>query len=321
MKKMHKWAFIFPGQGAQYVGMGKDFYNTFPAAKEVFQEADELLQQNFSRIIFESPPEILTLTKNSQIAIYLVSIAILRTLHTQIPLIKPAICGGLSLGEYTALSAAEKMLFSDCLKLVQARANAMHEACLETKGTMQVVLGLTEDEIAAALQEISSKSGPIWIANINCPGQIVIAGSIKNMTIAAEYLKQKGARRVLGLEVAGAFHSGLMQSAKEKLADKIKNAAIYESKICFTMNVPGAIVDSVAMIKRYLLEQVTSPVRWQQSIKAMQDFGANVFLEIGPGKTLSGMNKKIGVQAHTLHIEKVTDLDELARQWETLCRS
>lgn len=321
MKKMHKWAFIFPGQGSQYVGMGKDFYHTFPVAKEVFQEADEILQQNFSRIIFESPLEILTLTKNSQIAIFLVSMAILRTLHTQLPLIKPAICAGLSLGEYTALHAAEKIGFSDCLKLVQVRADAMHEACQETKGTMQVVLGLTEDMVATALQEISPKSGPVWVANINCPGQIVIAGSVKNVAIAAMYLKQKGAKRVISLEVAGAFHSGLMQSAKEKLADKIQNAAIHESKICFTMNVPGTIVDSVAMIKRYLLEQVTSPVRWQQSIKAMQDFGANVFLEIGPGKTLSGMNKKIGVEAPTLHIEKVTDLDELARQWESLCRS
>ena len=318
---MHKWAFIFPGQGTQYTGMGKDFYDAFPVAKEVFQEADEILQQNFSSIIFEGSSEILTLTKNSQIAIYLVSMAILRVLQTQIPLFKPAICAGLSLGEYTALVASEKISFSDCLKLVQVRAEAMHEACRETKGTMQVVLGLTEELVAEALQEISPKSGPVWIANINCPGQIVIAGRIKNITIATEYLKQKGAKRIIDLEVAGAFHSGLMQSAKEKLFDKIENAAIYESKICFTMNVPGKIVDSVSMIKQYLLEQVTSPVRWQQSILAMQDFGLQAYLEIGPGKTLSGMNKRIGVQDPTLHIEKVADLDGLVRQWESLCRS
>lgn len=321
MRKMHKWAFIFPGQGAQYVGMGKDFYDAFSMAREVFQEADEILQQNFSSIIFKSSLETLTLTKNSQVAIYVVSMAILRTLQTQIPSFKPAICGGLSLGEYTALVASEKICFSDCLKLVQVRAEAMHEACYETKGTMQVVLGLNEDAVAEGLQEISSKSGPVWIANVNCPGQIVIAGAIKNITIAAEYLKQKGAKRIIGLEVAGAFHSGLMQSAQENLLLKIQNAAIYESEICLTMNVPGAIVDSVAMIKQYLLKQVTSPVRWQQSIVAMQDFGAKAYFEIGPGKTLSGMNKRIGVQAPTLNIEKINDLDELARQWESLCRS
>lgn len=321
MRKMHKWAFIFPGQGAQYVGMGKDFYDAFSIAREVFQEADEILQQNFSAIIFKSDLETLTLTKNSQVAIYVVSMAILRTLQTQIPSFKPSICGGLSLGEYTALVASEKISFSDCLKLVQARAEAMHAACYETKGTMQVVLGLNEDTVAAGLQEISSKSGPVWIANVNCPGQVVIAGAIKNITIAAEYLKQKGAKRIIGLEVAGAFHSGLMQSAQEKLLLKIQNAAIYESKICLTMNVPGAIVDSVAMIKQYLLQQVTSPVRWQQSIVAIENFGAKAYFEIGPGKTLSGMNKKIGVQAPTLNIERITDLDELARQWESLCRS
>ncbi|MDR2539410.1 MAG: ACP S-malonyltransferase [Chlamydiales bacterium] len=318
---MHKWALIFPGQGTQYTGMGKDFYDAFPVAKEVFQEADEILQQNFSSIVFKGSSEILTLTKNSQIAIYLVSIAILRTLQAQIPLFKPAICGGLSLGEYTALVASKKMHFSDCLKLVQVRAESMHEACRENKGTMQVVLGLTEELVAKALQEISSKSGPVWIANINCPGQIVIAGRMESLIIAAEYLKQKGAKRIVDLEVAGAFHSGLMRSAKEKLSDQIENASIYESKICFTMNVPGIIVDSVAMIKQYLLEQVVSPVRWQQCILTMQDFGAQAYFEIGPGKTLSGMNKRIGVRAPTLHIEKVADLDEFVRQWESLCRS
>lgn len=321
MKEMHKWAFIFPGQGAQYIGMGKDFYEGFSAAKEVFQEADDILQQNFSRIIFESSTEVLSLTKNSQVAIYVVSIAILRTLYTQFPLLKPVICAGLSLGEYTALTASEKIGFSDCLKLVQMRAEAMHEACKEKAGTMQVVLGLTEDMVDAALKQINSKSGPVWIANVNCPGQVVIAGAVENIAIAVEYLKQKGAKRILGLEVAGAFHSGLMQSAQKKLAEEIQNAPIHKSNIFFAMNVPGAIVDSVAMIKQYLLEQVTSPVRWQQSIEAMQNFDVSVFLEIGPGKTLSGMNKKIGVQASTLCVEKVTDLDELARQWEFLCRS
>lgn len=318
---MHKWAFIFPGQGTQYIGMGKDFYDAFSVAKEVFQEADEILQQNFSSIIFEGSSEILTLTKNSQIAIYLVSMAILRTLQTQIPLFQPAICGGLSLGEYTALVASERISFSDCLKLVQVRAESMHEACRENRGAMQVVLGLNEEVVTKVLQEISPKSGPVWIANINCPGQIVIAGEIKNLTIAAEYLKKKGAKRIIDLEVAGAFHSKLMQSAREKIFDKIKHVAIHESKICFTMNVPGTIVDSVAMIKQYLLEQVTSPVRWQQSILAMQDFGVQAYFEIGPGKTLSGMNKRIGVQASTLHIEKVADLDGLVHQWESLCRS
>jgi [acyl-carrier-protein] S-malonyltransferase len=319
---MHKWACIFPGQGAQYVGMGKDFYEAFHIAKETFQEADDILQQNFSRVIFEGSVKTLALTKNSQIAIYVVSMAILRTLYAQFPVLKkPAICGGLSLGEYTALSASEKISFGDCLRLVQARAEAMHEACEETDGTMQVVLGLTEDVVAFVLKQISSESGPVWIANINCPGQIVIAGAVKNVEIAAEYLKQKGAKRTLNLEVSGAFHSGLMQSAREKLADKIQDAPICESAIPLAMNVPGTIVNSVAMIKQYLLEQVTSPVRWQECILTMQNSGVHAFLEIGPSKTLSGMNKKIEVPAPTLSVEKVADLDKLVHQWEFLCSS
>ncbi len=175
-------------------------------------------------------PAELTLTKNSQIAIYISSVAILRVVQEQFPELKPVVCAGLSLGEYTALTAAGKIDFQDCLDLVRIRAEAMHQACEETKGTMQVVLGMTEEAVETVIRELNPPH-PVWIANLNCPGQIVIAGSMEAIALAAEALKQKGAKRVLPLDVSGAFHSGLMQPAQEKLAAKIASVHFYESPL------------------------------------------------------------------------------------------
>jgi [acyl-carrier-protein] S-malonyltransferase len=308
-----KFAFLFPGQGAQYPGMGKDFYDHFPVARQTFEEADYFLNQPFSKLIFEGSSAELTLTKNSQIAIYIGSVAILRVVQAQFPELKPTVCAGLSLGEYTALTAAGKIDFIDCLDLVRTRAEAMHRACEETRGTMQVVLGMTEEAVGTVLRELNP-SYPVWVANLNCPGQIVIAGSVDAIALAADALKQKGAKRVLPLDVSGAFHSGLMRSAQDKLSTKIATVPFCESAVEIVMNVLGDFVSAVPEMRRALIEQVIQPVRWEKGIRKMVDRKIDSYLEMGPGKALSGMNKRIGIAQPTYSIEKVADLEEV-NQW------
>lgn len=307
---MNKIAFLFPGQGAQYVGMAKDFHDHFPIAKETFQEADDLLSSNFSRLIFEGPSDELTLTKNAQVAIFIASIAIWRTVCQQFPSLKPAVCAGLSLGEYTALTASSRLSFAECLSLVRARGNYMHEACLSTEGTLQVVLGLEPEAVEQALHALA-KPHQAWIANLNCPGQVVIAGTKAGMPAAAEAIKAKGAKRVLPLEVSGAFHSPLMREAQERLSSHILSAPFKESEIALVMNVPGRYVTALAEMKRFLIDQVTSPVYWEKGIRAMMADAVTLHIEMGCGKTLQGMNKRIGVPVPTLSIEKITNLEEL----------
>lgn len=305
-----KFAFLFPGQGTQYPGMARDFYDQFPVAKQTFEEADQFLQRSFSELIFNGPSDELTLTKNSQVAIYIASTAIVRVVKQQFPMLVPTLCAGLSLGEYTALTAADKISFTDCLDLVRTRAEAMHQACEETKGSMQVVLGMTEEAVETALCTLNPPH-PVWVANLNCPGQVVIAGSIEALSVAAELLKQKGAKRILPLEVSGAFHSGLMQSAKEKLKQKIASFTFQKSLVDVIMNVPGDFVTSEQQMKKMLIDQVTQPVRWEKGIRKMMEYKIDVYVEMGPGKTLSGMNKRIGVIEPTFSVEKTADLEDL----------
>ncbi len=304
-----KWAFLFPGQGAQYPGMGKDFYDAFAVAKEVFEEANEHLGFAFSKLVFEGPSAELTLTKNSQVAIYITSMAILRTVQHQFPELAPVVCAGLSLGEYTALTASGRATFKECLDLVCLRAKLMDEACQEKKGTMQVVLGLDAEVVEEVIRSFQG-SIPVWVANLNCPGQVVIAGTPDALAAAVEALKLKGAKRALPLDVSGAFHSGLMRSAQEKLAPKILETQLKGSDIDFVMNVPGGYVENLSEVRQYLIQQVASPVRWEKGVRAMVDRGVDVYLEMGPGKTLAGMNKRIGVAQPTYSIEKVADLEE-----------
>ena len=307
-----KWAFLFPGQGAQYPGMAKDFYDQFPVARQVFDEADTYLKSSFSKLIFEGPSAELTLTKKAQVAIYVVSIALQRTIESLFPHLKPTVCAGLSLGEYTALTAAHKISFKDCLDLVVARASYMHEACERERGTMQVNLGMEASVVEEVIQGLNPPH-QIWVANLNCPGQVVIAGSVEGMAVGIEALKQKGAKRAIPLDVSGAFHSGLMLSAQESLSPKIQSVPLSVSPIDFVMNVPGDYINDLQKIRENLIHQVTSPVRWEKGVRAMMEKGIDVYLEIGPGKTLAGMNKRIGVTQPTLSIEKVSDLDELHR--------
>ncbi len=301
-----RFAFLFPGQGAQYVGMGKDFYDQFAAARQTFEEADELLGYPFSQLIFNGPAEELTLTKNSQLAIYIVSISIWRTFQEQFPHIQPVVCAGLSLGEYTALTAAHKISFADCLMLVKARGEFMHEATLSSPGTMRVVLGLEVATVANVLAESGNK---VWIANLNCPGQVVIAGPEGEMESVANALKERGAKRVLPLDVSGAFHSPLMRQAQERLKPLIEATRLRESLISVIMNATGDMVRSLEDLKRAMIEQVTSPVFWEKGIRSMDSSGIDVYIEMGCGKTLAGMNRKIGIAAPTHSIEKVADLE------------
>ncbi len=304
---MKKRAFLFPGQGAQYVGMGKDFSNSYAIAKETFQEADDTLNVPLSKVIFEGPENSLTETKHCQAAIFVNSIAILRVIRQQINSFVPFVTAGLSLGEYSALFAAEKLGFKDTLLLLQKRALFMNEACVRVPGTMAAVLGLNGEHVETAIQNIPG----VWVANYNCPGQIVISGTKEGVEKGTLILKETGAKRVIPLSVAGAFHSALMQSAQDQLAPFIMAAPLQESSTHFVMNAIGDFVSMVSDMRKYLIAQVTSSVRWEQGIRAMNERGIDLFVEIGCGSTLSGMNRKIGTAGETISIEKVSDLEKL----------
>ncbi len=285
--------------------MGKDFYDAFSCAREIFDEASDVLSQNMKELIFSGPLEELSQTKNSQPALFITSAAILKTVRLQFPNLTPSICAGLSLGEYTALFAAEKISFSECLKLVAARGAFMQEACGEKPSTMRVVLGLDPEIVRAHLPE------NVWIANLNCPGQVVIAGLSSEMQGAEELLKAQGARRVLPLDVSGAFHTPLMRSAQLKLEPLLRSATLQESSIEIVMNVSGDFARSLPEIRSNLIDQVASPTRWEQGVQKMEEAGVDLYIEMGPGKTLAGMNKKIGALAPTISIEKVSELESL----------
>lgn len=299
-----KRAFLFPGQGAQIVGMGKDFYDSFAIAKETFQEADDLLKERLSTIIFEGPLDLLTQTKNSQLAIFINSVAILRTVQQQLPDLIPNVCTGLSLGEYTALYASGRLGFQETLMLVRERAQLMNEACEKVPGAMAAVLGLSAEEIVQAVKDLQG----VWVANFNAPGQTVISGTREGIEKAGIVLKERGAKRVLPLSVHGAFHSGLMQRAQEGLKPFIDRAPIQDSSLGFVMNVPGNFVNGVNEVRRNLELQITQSVKWEQGIEAMKKEGIDLFLEIGCGKTLTGLNKKMGVPSCS-SIEKIDDLE------------
>ncbi len=302
-----KTALIFPGQGAQYAGMGKDFFDSFLIARETFQEADDLLNEKLSQIVFEGPEEVLTETRYSQMAIFVTSMAILRTLRQQIPGVIPWVCAGFSLGEYTALCASGRLSFRETLFLVRERARLMNEACLRMPGTMAAVLGLSADDVAGAVKGLKG----VWVANFNAPGQTVISGTKEGIERATFVLKERGAKRVLPLTVHGAFHSGLMQSAQEGLTPFIEGVRFEESEVAFVMNVTGAFAQNDAEIRDNLIRQVTQSVRWEQGIEAMKAAGVEMFLEIGCGKTLTGLNRKMGISA-ALSMDRIADLEQEA---------
>lgn len=304
-------AFLFPGQGAQYPGMGKDVIEKYPIARMTLEEADDILQRKLSTVISQGPEALLTETKNSQTAIFVISVAYVRVLHELFPSLKPKICAGLSLGEYTALAAAEFLPFQECLTLVDHRARFMNDACEKYQGTMAVVMGLDAPTVESIVKEVNMPHD-LWAANFNCPGQVVISGTAKGIAAGTQAAQLRGAKRVLPLSVHGAFHSGLMKEAEERLNPYIAHAPFKKGKAGLVMNVPGDFVSEIETLKHNLIKQVTSPVRWEQGIQAMEKNGVDLFIEIGCGKTLSGMNKRIGVKAPTLSFEKIDDLDMIS---------
>lgn len=313
-KKFQKIAFLFPGQGAQYPGMAKDFFKEFSAARLTFEEGDDLLKNSLSSLILNGPEASLMETRHSQLAIYLVSMAILRVVQ-ELYEIRPFVCAGLSLGEYTALTAGEWLSFRQTLPLVEQRGLLMHRACQTHPGAMVVVTGLETSVVEKMVKEINLPHA-LWIANYNCPGQVVLSGTGQGIEAATLAAQAAGAKRVLPLNVEGAFHSGLMQSAAEALATLVQRAPLAQGTARLVMNVPGDFVDDMSSIKRFLSEQVSHSVRWERGIRAMQEAGVDLFVEFGPGKTLAGMNKRIGLQAPTISIEKIEDLTALEKLGE-----
>lgn len=311
---MKKIAFLFPGQGAQYPGMGKDFVEAYSIARQTFEEADDVLKRNLSSIVLEGPEATLIETRNSQTGIYVMSMAVLRVVQKNFPVLKPHFCAGLSLGEYSALTAAGMVSFQDCLKVVERRGFLMNEACMATHGTMAAVLGLDSDVVEDLVRQ-AKLPHDLWVANLNCPGQVVISGTIKGVEAGSELIKAKGAKRVIPLTVHGAFHSGLMQQAEDQLTPDIMQLSLQKGEARLVMNVEGVIIEDLDRVRNLLIKQVTSPVRWEAGIKTLMSEGVDLFIEMGCGKTLAGLNKKIGAQAPTISIETVKDLDILAKEF------
>ena len=292
-------AYIFPGQGSQFPGMGKDLFETYSFAREIFSEADELLGFPLSETMFTGSEEELKQTKVTQPAIYLHSILIAK-LGTNF---KPDMVAGHSLGEFSALVASGGLSWQDGLSLVSKRALAMQKACEIEHSTMAAVLGLSDEQIEEVCAEFN---GEVVAANFNCPGQVVISGSIQGVELAGEKLKEAGAKRVLLLPVGGAFHSPFMEPARLELAAAIEAAKI-DRPICpIFQNVNAKASQNEVEIKANLIAQLTGPVRWTQSIEAMVSAGATEFIECGPGKVLQGLVRKINAEAMVSSMELIS---------------
>ncbi len=283
-------AFVFPGQGSQFVGMGKELYDNNPLAKELFDKADEILGFKITDIMFAGTDEQLKQTNVTQPAVFLHSVISALCLGDEFA---PAMVGGHSLGEFSALVAVGALSFEDGLKLVAARANAMQKACEANPGTMAAIIGLPDEKVEEICAEVSTDGNVVVAANYNCPGQLVISGNVDAINAACEKLKEAGAKRALPLKVGGAFHSPLMQPAKDELEAAIKKTTFNAPKCPVYQNVDAKPHTEPEVIKANLIAQLTSSVRWTSSVQAMIADGADDFTECGPGKALQGMIGRI----------------------------
>ncbi|WP_010649380.1 ACP S-malonyltransferase [Oceanobacillus massiliensis] len=303
---MKRVAFMFPGQGSQAVGMGKEFHDEYPMVKELFQKANDVLGKDIRGIMFDGPAEALTETENAQPSLLLTSIAIHKLLQQEN--VEPVMTVGHSLGEYSALVAAGALTVEDALPLVAVRGKLMEDAFPKGQGTMAAVLGLNEKEISEALQEITEEV--VDLANLNCPGQIVISGSKEGIEKAAALLKDKGAKRVLPLNVSGPFHSRLMKPANEEFAAYLDKTPIQDATIPVYANVSAEAVTSSVEIKDLLLKQLYSPVRFEESINQMINEGIDAFVEVGNGKVLSGLLRKIDKKVPAFAVQDIKSMQE-----------
>ncbi|MFH1594221.1 MAG: ACP S-malonyltransferase [Candidatus Omnitrophota bacterium] len=324
---MERVAYIFPGQGSQYVGMGKELYESHPEAKEVFDSADKILKFELTKLCFEGPKEELILTSNCQVAILVHSIAALRVLEKMIQQdpgsgvtqpagevsaetsekpetlqYAPAFALGLSLGEYSALIAAECLSLEDGIKLIRKRGQFMQQASEKNPGAMASIMGMDMPQL-----EKLCKGFGCEIANINCPGQVVISGSKSSVELTANMAKEKGAKRAIALEVSGAFHSSLMTTAKEKLEKEIDSVTFNAPKYPIVSNVTGESTQDPEEIKENLITQVNSRTLWEASVKHVASQGIKTYLEIGPGSVLKGLLRKIDKSLNVINFEKTTD--------------
>lgn len=305
---MNKLAFVFPGQGAQAVGMGKDFCEQYEVAKKLFKEADEALGYSIKDMCFEGPAEDLKLTANTQPAILTMSVIANEILKEHG--IQPDVVGGHSLGEYSALVAADVMNFQDAVLLVHKRGQFMQEAVPVGQGGMAAIIGLSDEVIVEACEKATKTAGEVQAVNFNCPGQTVIAGTTAGVEAAVEMLKEAGAKKAVILPVSAPFHSTLMKPAAVKLAAELDKVDIRDAKIPVVSNYTGKLEESAADIKANLVAQADHPVKWIDCVKTMQEFGADTFVEAGPGKTLCGFNRRIDKSITSMNVENIESLQK-----------
>ncbi|GAA0134110.1 ACP S-malonyltransferase [Paenibacillus sp. YSY-4.3] len=305
---MGKLAFVFPGQGSQSVGMGQDIYESVPESRQLFDQANEILGFPLTRLIFEGPDTELKQTANTQPALLTTSVALYQAFAAKG--IKPDFVAGHSLGEYSALAAAGALSFSDAVATVRARGEFMEQAVPGGQGAMAAVLGGEREALAALCADITAAGSLVELANVNCPGQIVVSGTKEGVDAVVQRVKEIGAKRAIPLEVSGPFHSSLMKSAADKLAGKLEQITIGDASVPVVANVTASPVQRGEEISRLLVEQVYSPVLWEDSIAWLIEQGVDTFVEIGPGSVLTGLIKKINRGVTTYNVNSLESLEQ-----------